>query len=978
MFDKDKKQDQLPEDINNLPGAQSSPAQEPLQPQTPSAPGPDSRTFQEDMNRAMGSTEGGIPANMIEKARKEKEEEKIVSPKSPRNKVFIALSIILGLAAIVLILYIFTKPGNERIIEKETVDSLVYAEKHTGLNIADLPYDQIKDLVNLVVLDKQEPETVRHIYYLDQDLDQEEFALRRINTQEFLETIQTNEADKLADVLEEDFMHGIYSTDGDYPFLIFKTDSYIDAYAAMQKWEPSLADDIAMFMHFPPEVSTRKVNDQYKDEIIQNKPSRVLIFEPAEETISFKKIWDKIKNFIKFSEPVFAQEDTTTKNFTEAVFGTEIKDDLTYYCSLEKETDENRDKIKNYPNVLSLEELLKGKDGVFYDQNLYSCFPVLSPEKIEPEQLYTNGISEACFDPSTGLRRKLEEKQSGDLCIPAILCERGEPGKEVFLSSTALEDKCFVSIDIVSLEKINIQSCWSEDFNFVLNATTGLCASGFPTTPADFKNADGEFLVDSSFGTTSDQFESPYSIDNIRLILRRAGGYMAGGARIMRLLMLDKIPGIQNEKLVDDVIEISNILIDVSYRDILSIDQVRRVAQVAQRIETILKILEDLGVPDNVITDNLRQAIDVLKEVLGLDHMLGWITINGFLDLDKYATSDGYIYAGGVHQDVTIIQQTLFNVGLLAEETLDASGTLNIDTQEALRLLQSLNKLNITGVIDANTAILVSQIISAGQNILGAPYTLEVFGQLSVKDFLEQGGTLVLGDGTVITGAILEGIDVLEPGGIIDPDGELNSGDEIEVSDLDLSVEDFLDDGGNIYTKRRCIDEDEAGCNKYILTAEVTSPLWRNLERGMYGDDVQTAQVVLYDDGIDILDLNGIYDEDFEDSIREFQRKYGLEETGKIDDATLALINKMIEEKRLIKSGYYLNAEGFLEGFGNVKAQQREDLLLEAEAAGETLKPGDYILIYTFLDEKTLLIARHPSTIKEIIQRQADAQLFKQ
>ncbi len=155
-----------------------------------------------------------------------------------------------------------------------------------------------------------------------------------------------------------------------------------------------------------------------------------------------------------------------------------------------------------------------------------------------------------------------------------------------------------------------------------------------------------------------------------------------------------------------------------------------------------------------------------------------------------------------------------------------------------------------------------------------------------------------------------------------------------------------------------------------------------NVGLSAYNEDVQALQIFLYAEGYPIPQIDGFFDRNTLEALQQFQRDHNLPVTTgepgdmKINDETLNLINGMIQEKNYLGSGFELK-DGKLVGTGVLEGTFGPGFVGEKVFADE-FKKGDTVLMYTFIDEHTLLVTTHESVIKEIIKRLALSDLFKE
>ncbi len=109
-----------------------------------------------------------------------------------------------------------------------------------------------------------------------------------LSTQQLLALLAPNAPDELARALSPEYLLGVHSFGGNQPFLIFKTDTYSQAFAGMLAWETSMQDDLAPFFtrtpspRIPeqgtttPAVSPQLLGTPFVDRVIENHNARVI------------------------------------------------------------------------------------------------------------------------------------------------------------------------------------------------------------------------------------------------------------------------------------------------------------------------------------------------------------------------------------------------------------------------------------------------------------------------------------------------------------------------------------------------------------------------------------------------------------------------------------------------------------------------------------------------------------------------------
>lgn len=112
-----------------------------------------------------------------------------------------------------------------------------------------------------------------------------------MSAQDFLALIAPEAPQELTRALAPDFMLGVHAFDGNQPFLIFKTDSYAQAFAGMLSWEETMQQDLTppftrqVSPHLsgagqgtstPSAPETQILNTPFRDRVVGNHDARVI------------------------------------------------------------------------------------------------------------------------------------------------------------------------------------------------------------------------------------------------------------------------------------------------------------------------------------------------------------------------------------------------------------------------------------------------------------------------------------------------------------------------------------------------------------------------------------------------------------------------------------------------------------------------------------------------------------------------------
>ncbi len=253
-------------------------------------------TYFSDLADAMGSNKPATMSELLEKARFEKAEKKVFSPRSKKNMLYIAGTILVLAGIIWLLISLFRhKDVQVKYITDKRVQSLVYADGDMGINITGVSSEHIKQAIRKVLSTEIEKDKLQQVYYVQKD----DFGnLRRIGVKQIFDATGVKAPQLLYDNIENTFMHGFYRSDKNYPFIILKALSYDRALQGMKEWEPRMIDDLMVYLNLPNEAGDRSLmEDGFSDALIKNKTARVARFLPRNV--------DKRKGFMESVKNLF-------------------------------------------------------------------------------------------------------------------------------------------------------------------------------------------------------------------------------------------------------------------------------------------------------------------------------------------------------------------------------------------------------------------------------------------------------------------------------------------------------------------------------------------------------------------------------------------------------------------------------------------------------------------------------------------------
>jgi hypothetical protein len=240
------------------------------------------RTYANDIADLIrkGTTISGIALSeqkrKLENQNLSKEPEENRSSKD-RSKLMIIVSVILVLISVIIITisYFFFEGGNESKPQELRFESLVFSNSEVEADLTDL--DRVSTLKKL----NQERigfngvlGSIANIY----PTKSEGSIKSKISSGEFLSKVAGGASQVFIRSLEDDFMIGVHSFDGNQGFLIFEIESFQNTLSGSLDWEKSMLDNLwPMFWITKPNIESVSGGlNTFKDVVVSNKDAREL------------------------------------------------------------------------------------------------------------------------------------------------------------------------------------------------------------------------------------------------------------------------------------------------------------------------------------------------------------------------------------------------------------------------------------------------------------------------------------------------------------------------------------------------------------------------------------------------------------------------------------------------------------------------------------------------------------------------------
>lgn len=984
------------------------------------------QTYYSDLSTAMGSNNPATMSELIKRARREKKIKSIKSPTSKKNLIYIIGTIFLLLGIMALSFFLFKKEKPVEFITEKRVSSLVYANTDTGINTAGIESARTKQAIRKVLEEDLADDNIRQIYYVGQD---QLGNLRRSGIKQTFEATDNLPPDLLYENIENDFMHGVYRTDKNEPFLILKALSYDRAYDGLKEWEPTMIDDLSAYFDLPKEAGDRSLLEPgFSDDLIKNKNVRVARFLPR-EVDRRNGVFDLFKPTKNESQDPAGAGTVETVNTNAAIGGASTEEaapatgesgvvekvalitksflrnvilnsgkqafaQITFQGQNQGSTTsigvnspnenlqagENEEIIcyKKVTYCINNANGAKTKDvtntqKTNANQTCYSESDTAAGEFGEDKKSDANyscikrrkqggGINDseffnkyACFDAQTGAKLATETPSSGSICFPAYQCweyqcregdkvyrtakenneKQGQPGVRCGKISTPIpyqniKDYPYQKVCASYPELLNIQNINSKNICFDKNKryVEGLAVGPDGSLPEGVNcilplNRDASVCIER--GTD-------------RVVLKKEG--VPESAYKLCFKPLDG-----TTKLIDEQFQ-------QNYGELQ-----QRAGTIAVELKVLAGLLNLVGVDG--VANTLNESADFFFRVA-----------NGSITQEEAGRK-----ALGVTRN---LERLLFQIDPDGTKSVDKNG--KITTIGRLRNLIDLikgsfgYKNNVAWVTLGNDwpdgfPVPGGGVVRAGESVPIVEPIQQMLVEIGLMDAISVNGTfdLVTQD-AIATFQKLNGITV---SGLIDTEtiealnSILNTHGEVYAGESTAMINNYLGSG------------DSAGTSGATGTGAGGA-----IGLGTYSADVQSLQIVLYTEGYEITKIDGLYDQALCDQVRKYQIDNELEQSNDssciVTTETIDSLNSIIKTKGLLGSGFVVSSNGALTGNGVLSGTFGPGTVdfSTNKADADTLREGDIVLMYLFLDEKTILITRSQTVIDEIIRRRALSDIF--
>lgn len=199
------------------------------------------RTYSKDVSEMMKKQKTSLAQIVIAEQKNKEDELSQTSPKTPKNRVFKALSIIFITLGILIIAgggFYFLQNKSSVTKKQKIVKSLIFAETQKEIDLTNLTKQKIINSTSeeIKTLDIR-LDYIEYLYLTKKIADVNDNTKDSIKTSVSTQTFFTNIGIKIPGILSRSlknkFMFGIHSFNGNAPFIILETNFFDNAFAGM-------------------------------------------------------------------------------------------------------------------------------------------------------------------------------------------------------------------------------------------------------------------------------------------------------------------------------------------------------------------------------------------------------------------------------------------------------------------------------------------------------------------------------------------------------------------------------------------------------------------------------------------------------------------------------------------------------------------------------------------------------------------------
>ena len=259
------------------------------------------RTLKTDSHQTVVKNNLSVADIAIKENQKENASKKEVEKGSRKNKILIIIIILFMIFLSFGIIYLAINLSNQFKTTDLTIDqSIIFAEEHKKIDVTDLTFDQVYNILTQNIAQEKPLGSISHIYFTKQQLnpDTEKTEEILLPTSDLLDNLNINTPLDFKHFLTNQYMFGTYNDSDNLPFLIFETTSFANTLNTLLKNETMIISSILGTLN--PQIKNKLLQAQFSDKIIKNVDTRIAIDYSTGETLGLYAFFDQ--NIVIFTQ----------------------------------------------------------------------------------------------------------------------------------------------------------------------------------------------------------------------------------------------------------------------------------------------------------------------------------------------------------------------------------------------------------------------------------------------------------------------------------------------------------------------------------------------------------------------------------------------------------------------------------------------------------------------------------------------------
>jgi len=236
------------------------------------------RTYQTDAARSVQENKTSLVRMVIAEQGKRDVQLRELSPRSSKNIVLLSLSVILLIAGVLLATFFFVKTlstTNEDPNNIPRIKTFILTEQDVGVDITSDNREAVWKKTSSVIKNlTPRLDTLVNIYFAETKDYLSQPTI--IDTERFFTLLESKIPSTLLRSLDNSFLFGVHSFNGNQPFLILKTNFYENAVAGMYSWENDMAGEILPLFGIAVNGKSTLYEKDFTDAVVKNKDVRML------------------------------------------------------------------------------------------------------------------------------------------------------------------------------------------------------------------------------------------------------------------------------------------------------------------------------------------------------------------------------------------------------------------------------------------------------------------------------------------------------------------------------------------------------------------------------------------------------------------------------------------------------------------------------------------------------------------------------